>query len=89
MKRTPALLVLALLSSTASAEINREELAKDKAEARKEMSAMSCEEFKAGLPELSDNIEGLRDVTDRNTNDYEMMIFGVGLALKKAESCIN
>ncbi|WP_236202083.1 hypothetical protein [Pseudomonas pseudonitroreducens] len=89
MKPTFVLLAFALFSSTASAEIDWDALAKEKAEARKEMSAMSCEEFKAGLAELADSVDVLRTVDDRNTNDYEMMIFGVGLALKKAESCIN
>lgn len=89
MRPTFAMFVLALFSSTASAEIDWEQLAKDKAEARQEMSAMTCQEFKEGLATLADSVDALRSIEDRKTNDYEMALYGLELVLKKAESCIN
>lgn len=88
MKLNLLILFFPFVPLLAYAEIDWESLAEEKAEARQEIESLSCDEFKEGLQAASDSVDALRTVKP-DTNDYEMAIFGFGLLLKKAESCID
>ena len=86
MKRTLTTLILIIATQSVFAN-DAASFLKEKADLDSQSASMSCNELKDGLPKLASNIDAIK-YEKPGTVKYDIALYAVKLALRKASKCI-